>query len=47
MVSTLLNIREVQGSSLGPETGYPDGDFRGFTQSLQANYEIEPYIRQL
>jgi hypothetical protein len=41
VVSTLLRIREVSGSNLGPETGYPEV-FRGFPQSFQANAEIVP-----
>jgi hypothetical protein len=32
---TLLHIREVPGSNLGPETGYPEV-LRGLPQSLQA-----------
>jgi hypothetical protein len=32
----LLRIREISGSNLDPETGYPE-DFRGFLQSLHEN----------
>jgi hypothetical protein len=42
VVTHLLRIREVPGSSLRPETGYSDGSFRGFPQSLQANARIVP-----
>jgi hypothetical protein len=31
------SIREVPGSSLGRNTGYPDWDIWGFPQSLQEN----------
>jgi hypothetical protein len=41
-LALLLCIREVPGSNLGPETGYPDW---GFPQSFQANTEIVPFIR--
>jgi hypothetical protein len=36
-VLTVLRIREVVGSDLGMETGYPHRGFRGFTLSFQAN----------
>jgi hypothetical protein len=39
-VMVLLRIREVPGSDLGPETGYPDEDFCGFSQSLRSNAGI-------
>jgi hypothetical protein len=35
----LLRIREILGSNLGPETGYPEG-FRGFIQSLHVSTGI-------
>jgi hypothetical protein len=38
----LFRIREAQDSNLGLEIGYPDLDFRGFPQSLQANVKIIP-----
>jgi hypothetical protein len=38
-VGKILRIREVPGSKLGLETGYPDSAFCGFSQSLQANSE--------
>jgi hypothetical protein len=34
---TVLRIREVVGSDLGMETGYPHRGFRGFPLSFQAN----------
>jgi hypothetical protein len=34
---TLLRILEVLGSSLRPETGYPDDDFLGCPQFIQIN----------
>jgi hypothetical protein len=39
-LTLLLRIRDFSGSNLGPETGFPDWDFRGFPQSLQANAGI-------
>jgi hypothetical protein len=41
-LTLLLRIWEVPGSSLGPETGYPDESFCGFPQSLQVNSRIIP-----
>jgi hypothetical protein len=40
---TLPRIWEVPGSNLRPETGYPDQDIRGLSQSLLANYRIMPW----
>jgi hypothetical protein len=37
----LLRVRDVPGSNLGPDTGYPEC-FRGFPQPLQTNAEILP-----
>jgi hypothetical protein len=37
----LVPIREVPGSDVSPETGYPKV-FRGFPQALQVNAEILP-----
>jgi hypothetical protein len=38
---TLLHrIREISGSNLGLETGYPDWGLRGYPQSFQANAGI-------
>jgi hypothetical protein len=36
ILTSLLYIREVLGSNLGSETGYPEG-FCGFPEPLQAN----------
>jgi hypothetical protein len=44
MVSTLAIYSECPGLNLGGETRYPDKDFRGFSQSLQANFGIVPEI---
>jgi hypothetical protein len=38
----LLLIREVLGSNLGQETGYPDKVFHGFPQCIQAKAKIVP-----
>jgi hypothetical protein len=38
----MLRIREIRSTNLGPETGYPDWGFCGFSQSLQANAGIVP-----
>jgi hypothetical protein len=38
----LLRILDVQGSNLGPETGYPDEVFRDFPQTFHANAGIVP-----
>jgi hypothetical protein len=35
-LTLLLCIREVLGSSLGPETGYPARGFNGFPQSFHS-----------
>jgi hypothetical protein len=40
-LALLLCIREVPGSNLGPETGYPEV-FCGFPLSFQANAGIVP-----
>jgi hypothetical protein len=37
LLTLQLRIREVPVSILGPETGYPCRQFRGFPQSLQSN----------
>jgi hypothetical protein len=37
VVILLPYIRDVKGSNLGPDTGYPDLGFRGFPRSFQAN----------
>jgi hypothetical protein len=44
-LTLLLRIREVPGSNLDLETGYPHCDFRGFPQFLQANVRIVPQMR--
>jgi hypothetical protein len=41
-VNTLLRILEVQGLTIGSETGYSE-DFRGLPQSVQANIGIVTY----
>jgi hypothetical protein len=41
-LARLLRIREVLGSNVGPETGYPDFYFRDFPQSLQASAGTVP-----
>jgi hypothetical protein len=41
-LTPLVSIWEIPGSNLGPETGYPDWDFRVFLQSLQMNVGIVP-----
>jgi hypothetical protein len=41
-LTLIIHIPEVPGSNFSPETGYPDGVFRGFPQFLQANVMIEP-----
>jgi hypothetical protein len=41
-LTLLLRIREVPGSNISPETGYPYWFFRGCPQSLQANAGIVP-----
>jgi hypothetical protein len=38
-----LGIWEVLDSNLGPESGYPDCGFCGFSQYLQINAGIIPY----
>jgi hypothetical protein len=38
----LIRIREVPGSNLGPETGYSDWGFCGFSQSLLASSVMVP-----
>jgi hypothetical protein len=38
-------IRAVLGSTLAPDTGYPEV-FHGFTQSLQINYGMLSRLRQ-
>jgi hypothetical protein len=40
-LTLMLHIREVQNSSLGWGTGYPEG-FHGFPKFLQANAGIVP-----
>jgi hypothetical protein len=40
VVKLLLRIQEVSGSNLNPETGYPQGCFSGFSQSLHVNSGI-------
>jgi hypothetical protein len=40
----VLRIREVPGSNLGAETGYPEG-YHGFCRYLQASGGIVPQIR--
>jgi hypothetical protein len=37
MIAPLFGILEVPGSNLGSEISYPDREFCGFLQSLQAN----------
>jgi hypothetical protein len=37
-----LPTREVPGSKLGPEIGYPDYGFRGIPQFLQGHAGLEP-----
>jgi hypothetical protein len=39
-LALLTRIREVPGSNLSPEIGYPDWGFRGFPQSLQAHLKL-------
>jgi hypothetical protein len=41
----LFRAREVLGSNVGPETGYTDGRFSRFPQSLQATDGLVPKIR--
>jgi hypothetical protein len=41
VLTLLLRIRELQGSNLGPEPGYPKV-FRGLPQSFQANAGVVP-----
>jgi hypothetical protein len=36
-----LRIREISGSNLGAETGYPE-DFHGFPQSFKVNVRAVP-----
>jgi hypothetical protein len=38
-------IREVPGSNLNRETGYPDADFSGFPQFFKANTGIETQVK--
>jgi hypothetical protein len=40
----LPRIRKLWGSNLGLEIGYPDWSFYCFTQSVQANARIVPWI---
>lgn len=41
-LALLFRTREIPVSTLGPEPGYPDWDFRGILQSLQVNARIVP-----
>jgi hypothetical protein len=41
LLAILLRIREIPGSNLGSDTGYPEA-FRGIPQCLQANTETAP-----
>jgi hypothetical protein len=41
----LVRIREVHRPNLGQDTGYPEGGFRDFPLSFQANAGILPQIR--
>jgi hypothetical protein len=41
-LTLLLRITEATGSSLGSESGYHDGGFRGYPQSPQANSSTVP-----
>jgi hypothetical protein len=43
-IAFLFRIRKVSRSNFGPETGYAEG-FRGFTELLQVNTGMVPYVR--
>jgi hypothetical protein len=43
-VAFLLRIRKVPGSSVGPETGNPEREFCGFSQSFQENPRPFPSV---
>jgi hypothetical protein len=40
VITFLLRIPDIRGSSLGSKTAYPDSDFRDFSQSVQENAGI-------